>query len=277
MYRLLVSDLRAECEALDRLVSGLDAAAAARQTKFFAWTIRDEIEHLHQVDGFGLAAMESDAAFAEVFISVRADQARGIELSGQARRDYAHLSWPELLGAWRAGWREIAARLDASNSKDRIMWFGPDMSRLAFAAARQMEVWAHGQDVLDTLGLSRPAEPRIRHICELGVRTFGWSFVNRDLDVPKRPTVALVGPADEDWRWPGENERENEGADAGLVSGTAHDFALVVTQRRNAADTGLVAQGEPARHWLEFAQCFAGAPQDHPPPGSHLRKVRSRS
>jgi len=46
-------------------------------------------------------------------------------------------------------------------------------------------------------GHSRSARPhptdaaRIRNICELGVRTFGWAFRNPELDVPSSPRVRL--------------------------------------------------------------------------------------
>ena len=43
-------------------------------------------------------------------------------------------------------------------------------------------------------------------------------------------------------------------------TGSAEDFALLVTQRREIADTDIVATGE-ARAWLPIAQAFAGAPR----------------
>jgi hypothetical protein len=44
------------------------------------------------------------------------------------------------------------------------------------------------------------------------------------------------------------------------VEGSAFDFCLVVTQRRNVADTGLEIRGEPAADWMSVAQAFAGPP-----------------
>ena len=44
------------------------------------------------------------------------------------------------------------------------------------------------------------------------------------------------------------------------LSGPALDFALLVTQRIHRADTGLVAEGDGVRRWLEIAQAFAGPP-----------------
>ena len=44
------------------------------------------------------------------------------------------------------------------------------------------------------------------------------------------------------------------------VTGSAHDFCLLVTQRRHRADTQLTADGPLADEWLSIAQCFAGPP-----------------
>jgi hypothetical protein len=50
------------------------------------------------------------------------------------------------------------------------------------------------------------------------------------------------------------------------VTGTAEDFCLLVTQRRNRADTALTATGAGAVTWLDVAQAFAGAPGSGRPP-----------
>ena len=50
------------------------------------------------------------------------------------------------------------------------------------------------------------------------------------------------------------------------VRGSAEDFCLVVTQRRNVADTALHVEGPAATEWLSIAQCFAGAPTLPPAP-----------
>ncbi len=42
------------------------------------------------------------------------------------------------------------------------------------------------------------------------------------------------------------------------MTGSAHDFALLVTQRVNRVDTDLVAEGDDADAWLDLAQAFAG-------------------
>jgi uncharacterized protein (TIGR03084 family) len=126
-----------------------------------------------------------------------------------------------------------------------------------------MESWAHGQDIWDVIKRQRPATARLKHIAHIGVTTFGWSFVNRKLAVPSSvPRIELRAPDGEVWTW-------GEPSDTDWVRGSAQDFCLLVTQRRNRADTQLTWQGAPADQWLSIAQCFAGPPADAPAPGAY--------
>lgn len=65
------------------------------------------------------------------------------------------------------------------------------------------------------------------------------------------PHVRLTGPSGAIWEW---NQPQPDNA----VLGLAVDFARVVTQVRNVADTALVTTGDAARRWMAVAQCFAG-------------------
>ena len=58
------------------------------------------------------------------------------------------------------------------------------MGAKSFLTARLMEVWAHGQDIVDTVGARRAPTDRLRHIAQLGFITRGWTYINRGLDVP---------------------------------------------------------------------------------------------
>jgi uncharacterized protein (TIGR03084 family) len=133
-----------------------------------------------------------------------------------------------------------------------------------FATARQMETWSHGQAIYDLLGLERPdAAPRLRNIAEIGVRTYAWTFRNRNQEPPgPQPEVRLHTPLGESWVWAGEG---------GLVTGSVLQFCQVVAQTRNVADTGLQVEGEAAREWMALAQCFAGPPETPPNPGTRVR------
>lgn len=261
--KALVADLRAEYDELADYLATLPEGDWAKHTVFYDWTVADEVMHLHQVDLFGLIAMRDAQEFAELFKTVRAGQAQGIELSQEMRTRFGHLAPAEQLAAWRATYDEVLTRFAASDADTRMPWFGPEMGVASFAAARQMEVWAHGQDIYDLFRVRRRSHDRIRAICDLGVRTQGWSFRNRGLDRPAPPHVTLTAPSGDIWEW------TPDGVES--VTGPAEDFALVVTQRRHVDDTDLVVTGTGARAWMEIAQCFAGKPADGPAPG--VRKV----
>ncbi|MEO7556235.1 MAG: maleylpyruvate isomerase family mycothiol-dependent enzyme, partial [Acidimicrobiales bacterium] len=148
-----------------------------------------------------------------------------------------------------------------------LPWYGPPMSVRSFATARLMETWAHGQDILDGLTAAgapaeRPPTDRLRHLCRLGWSTRLWSYAVRGAEPPiESVRVELTLPSGTPW---------NAGDDdaTSIVRGSAEDFCLVVTQRRNVADTALDVNGDAASSWMAIAQCFAGPPTLPPAPGS---------
>lgn len=262
---MLGQDFLAECEELDAFVARYGEADFARRTDFYGWTVRDEVMHLYFVDILMLTSIEREADFLAWVKEIRAYQATGRELSDYMRERYRDLTRDTLMDAWRETYRRFARVFDERDPKTRMKWFGPDMSLMSAASARQMEVFAHGQDLYDLFGVTRVPTDRVRNICELGVRTLGWTFKNRELEPPAPVEVVLTAPSGAIWRW-------NEGG-AESVTGPAVDFALVVTQRRHVDDTDLMTRGEGARRWMELAQCFAGAPSDGPPPKGKTREA----
>ena len=65
------------------------------------------------------------------------------------------------------------------------------------------------------------------------------------------------------WTW-------NEPSDSERVEGDATEFCQIVTQVRALGDTQLKVVGEVAERWMSIAQCFAGAPEDPPAPGTRF-------
>lgn len=138
------------------------------------------------------------------------------------------------------------------------------MSARSAITARQMETWAHGFEVFDILGLIRTDTDRIKNIVVLGVNTFGWAHQVHGLDVPPDlPAIQLTAPSGAVW---------DLGGQAGSITGSAVDFAAVVTQTRAVADTDLIVDGPIAETWMQNAQCFAGPPETPPAPGTRHRK-----
>lgn len=95
---------------------------------------------------------------------------------------------------------------------------------------------------------------------------FFTSHWNRQLPVPEPvPYIELDAPDSRKWTW-------NAASYEHYIRGSAEEFCLVVTQRRNIADTGLRFGGDNARQWLATAQCFAGPPVDAAAPRVRVLK-----
>lgn len=252
--------LREECSELETLLRSLGDADWDLVTEYKNWTLADQVMHLHQVDMWGAAAVTDPEGWPDFVKGVRSYQAEGKTHYDVARETWERLPRADFLALWSRGWRELIAKLEGVVGDDKLPWFGPPMRPDSFAGARQMETWAHGQRIWDVLGRTRRPTERIRGVCELGVRTQGWSFANRKLDRPPVARVELTSPSGELWVWNPDAE--------GLVKGSALDFALVVVQSRNVADTGLICEGDNARAWMAIAQAYAGVPADPPAPGT---------
>ena len=255
--RSLTADLAAESAELYAVLSRLAEPDWDRPTPAAGWSVRDQVTHLAYFDETAtLSATDPERFRAEAGELA----AVGEDFPDRVAERHRDLSGAEVF-AWlqRAprAYLEVFAALDPATP---LPWYGPPMSAASSVTARFMETWAHGQDVVDALGLVRRPTARLRHVAHLGVRTVGWSFRVRGRPVPDVPVrVELTGPDGEAWTWGPE-----EAADR--VTGPAEDFCLLVTQRRHRADTALSAVGPVADAWLDVAQAFAGPPGPGRPP-----------
>ncbi|MEL7485735.1 MAG: TIGR03084 family metal-binding protein [Pseudomonadota bacterium] len=262
-------DFRAECDALAALLDGASDDDFQLTTLFNDWTIEDVIGHLHvwnEAAAMTLASREKFQAFLG-FAVQHVDPTGGSRGVQYAWFDEHHggLRGKPLYDAWRDFYPRLADRYAAADPKTRVAWAGPDMSAPSKIIARQMETWAHGQEIFDRFGEDRVDSDRIRNIAHLGVTTYSWTFRNRGDEPPKpKPYVRLTAPSGAVWEW-------NDPQDDNLVSGAATDFCQVVTQTRNIADTALETSGDAARAWMECAQCFAGPPKTPPAKGERRK------
>lgn len=257
----VLADLCAEQQALDDIVAGLDATQWQLPTPSPGWTVADQIGHLTYFDGTAAMAITDPSAFQAAMNSLLSSGGAGAQSADEiVLGGYRAMSPEELLEAWRANRRALASAGETLENDTRVAWYGPSMGSKSFLTARLMEVWAHGQDIADTVDADRPATDRLRHIAQLGFITRGWTYMNRGLHVPAAPVrVELALPSGEVLRFGDDDAAES-------IVGTALDFCLVTTQRRHVDDTDLVVTGASARDWMEKAQLFAGPPSDGPAP-----------
>ena len=256
----LADDLAAETEVL---LSLLDGADWTLPTPAPGWTIADQVTHLAYFDDTAITS----ATTPEVFRAdlVRINGSGGIDPDAIAA-SYRHLPAPAVAD-WLAGSRsrliEVFRSLDPAL---RVPWFGPAMSAASALTARLMETWAHGQDIADTLGVTRVATDRLRHVAHIGVGARAFSYDAHGLPPATVPVrVELTGPGGDIWAWgpPDATDR---------VTGPARDFCLVVTRRRHRDDTAIRTSGPAADEWMSIAQAFAGAPGAGRTPGQFDRE-----
>ena len=254
---VLRADLAAEMGDLDAVVVTLDDDGWLTPTPAEGWDVRDSIAHLAGSDSAAVLAVTDPWAFAARLPSVAADPDRFIQDDidrGRAMTPAQVLEW------WLSGRIVMLDAFAGLDPAQRIPWFGPPMGPASFVTARLMETWAHGQDVVDALGVRREPTARLRHVADIGVRTRGFSYLLRGRTAPDVAVrVELTGPDGELWAWGPEDAADR-------VVAPAVDFCLLVTQRRHRDDVDVRATGDAAEEWLGIAQAFAGLPGPGRPP-----------
>jgi uncharacterized protein (TIGR03084 family) len=254
----ILEDLAAETQLVDDVVAELPASEWARPTPAEGWTIAHQIAHLAWTDQKSLIATgppEDFQAEIESILTV------GENYADVGAQEGAQKPPAELLDEWRVGRSALATALAAVPAGEKLPWYGPPMSAASMATARMMETWAHGQDIFDALGLVRQPTARLWHIARFGTRTRDFAFKLHSLAPPVDEfRVELAAPDGSTWAFGPEDAEQR-------LTGSALDFCLVVTQRRNPADTDLVATGEGVEEWLGIAQAFAGPPGEGRKPG----------
>ena len=101
------------------------------------------------------------------------------QLYGCTLIDAGTISLPDYDSVTPANKEMVSCAIDSSDMvaafarhdpRDRIPWYGPDMSARSGATARLMETWAHAQDVADALGISpRTLRYKLARMREQGI------------------------------------------------------------------------------------------------------------
>jgi uncharacterized protein (TIGR03084 family) len=247
----IVADLRAESDELDALVAPLAADRWAAPTPAVGWTIAHQIGHLLWTDRGALTAVTDEEAFAGLLEAAVTNPTSFVDAGAD---ELAATAPAELLADWRLTRARLHDALLTVPDGRKLPWFGPPMSAASMATARLMETWAHGLDVADTLGVTRPPTARLRSVAHIGVRARDYAFAVNGLPAPTEPFfVELRAPDRSTWSWGPADAAQR-------VTGGAQDFCFLVTQRRALRDLDLTADGDDARRWLQIAQAFAGPP-----------------
>jgi uncharacterized protein (TIGR03084 family) len=128
-----------------------------------------------------------------------------------------------------------------------------------------MELFGHGQDIADALGVVRQRTDRLRYLAAFAVRVWDFGYLARGQTPPDTQfRFELTAPSGARW--------EFGPADASQrITGPAEDFCLLVTRRRHRDDLALTASGAEADRWLDIAQAYRGPAGAGRQPGQFAR------
>lgn len=251
-------DLAADGEALDTIVADLDPGQWKLPTPAPGWTVAHQVAHLASVCGLVATAASDPVAF-------------GTKITGAANDFDAavnalltpYLAAPprELLGRWRAERATATHALAAAPQDQPIPWLARPLPPAILAAAGIMELFAHGQDIIDTVGAEREHTDRIRHLVAFAVRTWDFGYLARGLTPPDAEfRFEITAPSGAGWEFGPADATQK-------VTGPAVDFCLLVTRRRHRDDLAVTATGAEAERWLDIAQAYRGTPGPGRSPG----------
>jgi uncharacterized protein (TIGR03084 family) len=243
------ADLKTEGEILDQTVAGLDAAQWDLPTPAPGWTIKHQVAHLSSTARIaGISASDP-----ELFAKVTAGADRDFDAAVAALlTPYLDLSPAELLSVLPPA--------------QMVPWVARQIPASALAAAGLMELFAHGQDIADTIGVAREYTDRIGHLTWFGTRNRDFGYLVRGLTPPDVEfRYELTAPSGIQWEF-GPADAENQ------VKGPAVDFCMLVTRRRNRADLAIQATGPDADQWLDIAQAYRGSPGPGRQPGQFAKQ-----
>ncbi len=241
--------LAADGEELDRLLAGLDETQWKLDTPAPGWTIAHQVAHLAATFRLaGFAAANPDGFRARV-ATMSGDFDRNVD---QALSAYLSDPPQVLLSRWREERATAEKALAAVPDGQTVPWLVRPLPAPVLACAGMMELFGHGQDIADTIGVRPVRTDRIRFLCGFAVRTWDFGYQARSEPTPDVEFgYTLTGPSGAVWRF-GPDDAEQR------ISGPAEDFCLLVTRRRHRDDLALTATGVDAQHWLDIAQAYRG-------------------
>jgi uncharacterized protein (TIGR03084 family) len=255
VYTDLIADgdeidaLVADGDELDTLVAGIDPDRWRTPTPAPGWTVGHQVAHLAFVARLALLS----ATRPEVFL-VHAAQARTDFQGAVDAANAEYLAEPpaEILARWRRDRAAAAEALAAIEPGAVVPWLVTPLPPSVLAAAGMLELFGHGQDIADALGVRREYTDRIGHIVFFGAHTRDFGYAAHGIKPPQEAfRFEITAPSGTEWGF-GPADAKNK------VSGPAVDFCLLVTRRRHRDDLSLVATGDEAERWLDIAQAYRG-------------------
>jgi enediyne biosynthesis protein E11 len=262
----VISALNADGDELDGLVAGLDGSQWALPTPANGWTIAHQIAHLTATFRLATLAASDAQGFAALAATFSPDFDANVR---GAMAPFVNLPAPALLGQWRGARAAAAGALSAVPEDQVVPWLVRPLPPAILGCAGMMELFGHGQDIADALGVQRTHTDRLRYLVAFAVRTWDFGYLARGLQAPDTAfRFEITGPSGALWAFGPEDATQK-------VSGPAADFCLLVTRRRHRDDLALTATGLEAEYWLDIAQAYRGPAGPGRTPGQFSSERRA--
>jgi len=193
----VVSDLIAEGRDVDRLVADLDMSQWALPTPAEGWTIAHQIAHLTTIFKMAGTAAADPRAFVEFVGSIGGDFNGAVQT---ALVPYLAQDTEKLLAGWRAERAAAEQALAAVPAGQMVPWLVRPLPAPVLAAAGLMELFGHGQDIADALGVKRQYTDRVRHLAGFAVLTWDFGYLSPGLPTPEVELgFELTSPSGDLW------------------------------------------------------------------------------
>ncbi|MEC4015024.1 maleylpyruvate isomerase family mycothiol-dependent enzyme [Streptomyces sp. H27-D2] len=241
-------DLRTQYQSVRALLEGTTDRDMDLPTSAQGWAVRHQIAHLADTEEVAAdTALGGPRTFAEAVRPYAG--AEQFTAAGAAR---AEDRGRDDLVAWLCRAQDAtSAALEQVGPDARVPW-GLGLSARAFAQARLMETWAHGQDLGRALGAPDELTPEAWHVASLGYETLPFALRRARVRAPRECTLRLELDAGPLGRWAfGPHDATD------LVTGTAEAWVKTVTRRTaDEARERLRADGSLARLAIVHAKAF---------------------
>jgi uncharacterized protein (TIGR03084 family) len=261
----VISDLTAESEQIDRMVAGLDDASWALPTPAQGWTIADQVAHVAFIFRLAGTAASDPEAFQALVARAKGDFNGAVNA---ALEEYRNGSPQTVLSRWRAERSAGIEALAAVPPDQTVPWLVNPLPPAILACAGIMEVFGHGQDIADTLGVQLERTDRLEHLVGFAVLTRDFGYQARGMNPPDTEfRFEITAPSGALWAFGPPDSPQR-------VTGPAVDFCLLVTRRRHRDDLAVTASGAEAERWLDIAQAYRGPAGSGRTPGQFAAAQR---
>jgi len=258
----VMADLVADGDVVDAMVADLDEDGWSTPTPSVGWTVKHQIAHLSATFRLaGLAATDA-AGFQALVANLSPDFDTNVKMAmSQFLADPVKV----LLLRWRHEKETTEKALAAAPAGQPLPWLVRPLPPSMLAAAGMMELFGHGQDIADALGVIREPTDRLGHIVAFAVRTWDFGYESHGLPTPDVAfRFEITAPSGAQWNFgPADSSQR--------ISAPAEDFCLLVTRRRHHSDLAVTATGDEAQRWLELAQAYRGPAGPGREPGQFKR------